>query len=119
MSTVKKNLSQTKVQSKVRPNDHTHELQIGGMPYRLKSTHSPQMVEEIARIVDSKLNAAMKTSKNGSFQSAAVLAALNLAEELVVLRREALKELDFIESKTLKVSQILEEIQNPQPKLTV
>lgn len=111
MSTSKKILTQVKTP--------THEFQIGGMPYRLKSTHSPEFVEEIARLVDSKLTAAIKTSKNGSFQNAAVLAALNLAEELLVLRHSANRELDYMESKTLKLSQILEEIQNPQPKLNV
>ena len=58
----------------------------------------------MAVYVEAKIQQAMKATKSGSFQSAAVLAALNIAEELILLKRKALAELDRVEEKALKIS---------------
>ena len=86
----------------------THEFQIAGLPYRLKSSHDDKTVQELVEFVDQKMKQAMAASKSGSFQSAAVLAALNIAEELILLKRRAHRELDLIEERASKLAQDLE-----------
>lgn len=84
------------------------EFNIAGLPYRLRSSHDESTVQELVQFVDEKVNQAMAATKSGSFQSAAVLAALNIAEELILLRRRAQKELDVLEQKALRISQELD-----------
>lgn len=86
----------------------TYDFQIAGMPYRLKSQHDEATVNELVKFVDQKMNQAMSATKSGSFQSSAVLAALNIAEELILLKRRAHRELDALEEKALKLAQDLE-----------
>jgi cell division protein ZapA len=86
----------------------TYELNFGGLPFKLRSSHDEGMVRELAHYVDLKLQEAQTLTKSGSFQSAAVLAALNIAEELILLKRRALHELDRVEEKALRISQALE-----------
>lgn len=86
----------------------TYDFQIAGMPYRLKSQHDEATVHELVQFVDQKMNQALAATKSGSFQSSAVLAALNIAEELILLKRRAHRELDALEEKTLKLAQDLE-----------
>ncbi len=86
----------------------TYELSFGGLPFKLRSSHDEATVKELSDFVDVKLQQALQATKSGSFQSAAVLTALNIAEELILLKRRALAELDRIEERTLKISQELE-----------
>ncbi|PIS10238.1 MAG: cell division protein ZapA [Bdellovibrio sp. CG10_big_fil_rev_8_21_14_0_10_47_8] len=85
-----------------------YEFQIAGLPYRLKSSHDEQTVNELVQFVDQKMKQAMATTKSGSFQSAAVLAALNIAEELLLLRKRTHRELDILEERAMKLAQDLE-----------
>ena len=50
----------------------------------------------------------MKATKNGSFQNAAVLAALNMAEEMLLLKKRAQAELEKLELKAQKLSEDIE-----------
>ena len=65
----------------------TFEFNIAGLPYRLRSSHDDQTVNELVEFVNNKMKQAMAATKSGSFQSAAVLAALNIAEELILLKK--------------------------------
>lgn len=86
----------------------TYDLNIAGMSFKLRSSHDEQTVKELVEFVDGKTKEAMQALKSGSFQSAAVLAALNIAEELILLKKRAHRELDLLEEKALKLSQNLE-----------
>lgn len=97
----------------------TFEFQIAGLPYRLKSQHDEATVNELVQFVDQKMNQAMAATKSGSFQSAAVLAALNIAEELILLKRRAHRELDKLEERALKLAQDLENSKGNQQGLNV
>lgn len=90
----------------------TYELVFGGLPFKLKSSHDESTVQELATFVEQKLQQALAATKSGSYQSAAVLAALNIAEELILLKRKAIQELDRIEDRALKISQELENTKN-------
>ncbi|WP_413575262.1 cell division protein ZapA [Bdellovibrio sp. HCB290] len=85
---------------------------IAGVPYKLRSSHDDATVQELVDFVNNKMNQAMAVTKNGSFQNAAVLTAMNVAEELILLKRKAQRELDKIEEKTMQLSLELENSKN-------
>ncbi|WP_413584842.1 cell division protein ZapA [Bdellovibrio sp. HCB274] len=85
---------------------------IAGVPYKLRSSHDDATVQELVDFVNNKMNQAMAVTKNGSFQNAAVLTAMNIAEELILLKRKAQRELDKIEEKTMQLSLELENSKN-------
>lgn len=82
----------------------TFDFKIAGVPYKIKTSHDTEMVQELIQFVGVKVDEALKNTKNGSFQNAAVLAALNIAEELILLKRRARSELEKLEEKTLRLS---------------
>ncbi|RYZ81773.1 MAG: cell division protein ZapA [Proteobacteria bacterium] len=86
----------------------TYDFLIAGVPYKLKTSHDDATVQELVEFVNSRMNQAMSVTKYGSFQNAAVLTALNVAEELILLKRKAHRELERIEEKALKLSIDLE-----------
>ena len=82
-----------------------YELKIAGLPFKLRSSHDEETVKELVEFVDQRIQQALQVTKSGSFQSAAVLAALNIAEELILLKRKAHRELDALEKSALRISQ--------------
>ena len=84
------------------------EVEIAGVPLRLKSSHDEQTVNELVALVDRKVREALPLTKTGSIQNASILASLHLAEEYLTLRRKAKAELERLESRTLKVISELE-----------
>lgn len=95
--------------SRVTPDKKTYEFLIAGTPYKLKTSHDDATVQELVDYVNAKMNLALAATKNGSFQNAAVLTAMNLAEELILLKRKAHRELEKVEDKILKLSVDLEQ----------
>ncbi|NUN06552.1 MAG: cell division protein ZapA [Bdellovibrio sp.] len=90
----------------------TYNFLIAGVPYKLKTSHDDATVQELVDFVNSKMNQALSITKNGSFQNAAVLTAMNLAEELILLKRKAHRELEKLEEKALQLSVDLENSKN-------
>lgn len=88
------------------------ELSLGGLPYRLRTSHDEATARELVRFVDEKIQQAMDATKSASYQNAAVLAALNIAEELILLKRKASRELERLEEKALRITQDLNNHQN-------
>ena len=86
----------------------TYDFLIAGVPYKLKTSHDDATVQELVEFVNNKMNQAMSVTKYGSFQNAAVLTALNVAEELILLKRKAHRELEKLEEKAMKLSHTLE-----------
>jgi cell division protein ZapA len=83
-------------------------FKIAGVSYNIKTSHDEETVNELVQLVDSKVTEALNFTKNSSFQNAAVLTALNIAEEMILLKRRAKAELEKLESKALKLAQDLE-----------
>lgn len=75
-----------------------YEFYIAGVPYRLKTHHQAQMVEQLVRLVHQKMEAALKATRSGSYQNAAVLTALQLAEEMMNLKQNARDQISEIET---------------------
>lgn len=90
----------------------TYDFHIAGVPYKLKTSHDDATVIELVEFVNLKMNDALSATKNGSFQNAAVLTALSFAEELILLKRKANKELDRIEEKASRLALELENSKN-------
>lgn len=82
----------------------SYEFLIAGIPYRLKTTHDDATVQELVSFINRKMEESLSQTKHGSYQNAAVLTALNLAEELILLKRRAHRELEKIEERILKLS---------------
>lgn len=96
--------SQTEVTSKNDNKGRTYEFHIAGLPYKLKTNHDDATVQELVTFINRKMDESLQLTKNGSYQNAAVLTALNLAEELILLKRKAHRELEKVEEKVLKLA---------------
>ncbi len=83
---------------------------MAGLPLKLKTAHDQETVNQLVQFVDKKIQEAAGATKSG-FQTATVLACLNLAEELILLKRKALSEIDRLETKTRRVITELESSQ--------
>lgn len=86
----------------------TFDFKIAGISYKIKTSHDEKTVEELVQLVNTKVSEAMKATKNNSFQNAAVLAALNMAEEMLLLKKRAQAELEKLEKKAEKLSEDIE-----------
>ena len=86
-----------------------YEVNIAGVPLRLKSSHDEETVRELINLVDSKVREALPLTKTGSLQTASIFASLHLAEELLMLKRKTQAELQSLESKAEKVLSDLED----------
>lgn len=92
-----------------RPNGQgSQQVSIAGVPLRLKSSHDEETVKELVRMVDEKIRQALPLTKTGSIQNASILAALNMAEELLLLKRHARELVNSLEARTLRVIEDLE-----------
>lgn len=88
----------------MQPEVKTYDVQIAGVPLRLKSSHEQETVNEILRMVEEQMDP--KLAKI-SLRNSALLASLRLAEELFLLRKKTKEELDNLEARTLEhISQI-------------
>lgn len=76
----------------------TYEFMIAGFMYRLRSSHSESTVAQMVQVVEQKIQESLAITKSGSIQNAAVLAALNLAEELVTIKNQARQEIGQLEN---------------------
>lgn len=90
----------------------TFDFLIAGVPYKIKSSHDDEVVKDMVDYVNSRMNQALSQTKNGSFQNAAVLTAMNIAEELILLKRKAYRELSKIEEKALRLEVEIENSKN-------
>lgn len=80
-----------------------YEITLGGLPYKIRTSHDEETVRELAAFVEAKIQDGLQATKSGSYQSAAVLAALNTAEELILLKRKAFRELTRLEEKAQRI----------------
>lgn len=95
----------------------TYDVQVAGLPLRLKSSHDEQTVQELIDLIDAKVKEAMSSSSSISFQKALLLASLHVAEDLVFLKRAVRSRLDSLET---KAKSILTELDStPAARLTI
>lgn len=99
------------------PKIQTFEVQVAGLPLKLRTTHSESTVQELVNLVDSRVQEALSVHSNISFQNAIMLAALHMAEDLVFLKKGANQRLDQIETKAKSALSVLSG--SPLEQLTV
>ena len=95
----------------------TYEVQVAGLPLRLKSSHDEQTVQELIDLVDARVKEAMSSNSSISFQKALLLASLHVAEDLVFLKRAVRTRLDSLETKAKGVLSELDS--SPLARLTI
>ncbi len=95
-------------------NRSVYNVQVAGLPLKVRSSHESAFVDELVQIVDQKVEEAMRANVTVSFQNALVLASLNLAEELVLLRQTLFRELDQVETQS---REILNQLDDVTPKI--
>lgn len=100
-------------QSADTPAKTLYEVQIAGLALKLRSSHDEKTVTDLVQFVDEKVKEAMSVNTSVSFQNAIVLAALNIAEQLLLLKKAAGHELDRIEDRTRQILEQLEELSTP------
>lgn len=83
-------------------NKDTYDFTIAGLPYRLKSSHDEEVVAQLVELVDQRIRDALSLTKSGSIQNAAVLAALNIAEEFILLKAQAQFEIEALSERLQK-----------------
>ena len=76
-----------------------YEVEIAGVPLRLKSSHDQETVNEILSMVEEQMD--QKLAKD-SLRNSALLACLRLAEELYLLKKQTRQELELLENQTLE-----------------
>ena len=95
----------------------TYDVQVAGLPLRLKSSHDENTVQELIDLVDAKIKEALASNSSISFQKALLLASLHVAEDLVFLKRAVRNRLDLLE---IKAKGVLSELDSsPLARLTV
>ncbi len=87
----------------------TYEVQIAGVPLRLKASHDQETVNEILKMVEEHMD---KKLAKASLRNSALLACLRLAEELYLLRQKTKKELDKLEHQTLEHIALIQQAPN-------
>lgn len=81
-----------------RKNAEFLEVTIAGVPLRLKSSHEPETFQRLVDQVDSKVQEILKLSKSSSVLNAAILTALNFADELLIMKQQTQNQLNHLES---------------------
>ena len=83
-------------------------MTIAGLPLKLKSSHDIATVNELASLVDERIEQASGQGKQVSFQNALLLASLHIAEELLTLKKSVNEDLNHLKSKSKKILSELE-----------
>lgn len=87
----------------MQPEKKIYEVQVAGLSLKLRSSHDQETVEELAEFVDHKIQEALSSGQNISFQNALLLAALHIAEDLRLLKHVADVELGKIEGRAQQI----------------
>lgn len=98
-------------------NKNIFEVEIAGTPLKLKTSNDESLVGELVQLVDSKVNLALGASHSRSIHNATLIAALNIAEELILLKRKARSELDRLGRQADEILVDLESSQITQAEL--
>ena len=87
---------------------NTIEILIGNQRYELKGNESPEHLEEVAQMVRRKVDSIRKKSSGLNLQKAAILAAFDLASELIKSKRKSTDQRAAVLSKAQKLLEKVE-----------
>jgi cell division protein ZapA len=75
------------------------EVEIAGLPLKVRSSHDEATVRTLIQTVDGKVKEVMEANPNISYQKAIVLVSLHFAEEGLLLKKIIYNELTALETK--------------------
>lgn len=84
-------------------------VEILGREYRIRGSADGDYVREVARFVDAKLREVSRGAAGQPADRVAILAAMNIADELFSLRRAANEEISSIERRAEGLISLIEE----------
>ncbi|RME14122.1 MAG: cell division protein ZapA [Bdellovibrio sp.] len=93
----------------MEPEKRLYEVQVAGLPLKLRSSHDQETVNELVSLVSQKVEESQSLNPGISFQNALLLASLHIAEDFILLKRSALKEIQNIENQAKDVLSELED----------
>jgi cell division protein ZapA len=82
---------------------------IFGHDYTLRGEADSEYVEKVADFVDRKMNEVAENSAVGSTAKVAILAAINIADELFRERQKRQEALAMLDAKTGQIARLLEQ----------
>ena len=85
-------------------------VEIMGHRYPIHTALEPEYVERLAAVVDGKMRAAAELTPNGESLQLAVLAALNIADELVRCRDASDLKSDRIAERAEELERLLDQV---------
>jgi cell division protein ZapA len=87
----------------------TEKVEIFGQEYKIKGVGNPQYIHKIAGYVDKKMREIAHSSGIMSQSRIAILAALNITDELYQIRDSKEKAVQDMEQQAAKLGELLEE----------
>ena len=84
-------------------------MEIYGHRYTLKGDADPAYAKELAALVDRKMNETAGHMRGAPLSKLAILAAINIAHELLQLKKHQKERDDFIGGKTRDIIESIEE----------
>jgi cell division protein ZapA len=87
----------------------TTTVEILGREYRIRSDAEEAYIQDVARYVDAKLREVSRGAAVPASERVAVLAAMNIADELFQMRRASSEELSSIERRAQSLIRLLDE----------
>ena len=88
-------------------------VEIAGQRYRIRSELDQAYVAELAAYVERKVRAASDSAPAADIQGLAVLAALNIADELFQARSERGRGSDSLNARALKLEALVDRVLTP------
>ena len=101
----------------MKPAEKIFDVEIAGIPLKLRTSNEEHVVSKLVNMVDSRVQVALKNSKNRSLQNAALVVALNIAEELLFCKEQARDEISRLGGEAQQLLADLESSQFSQAEI--
>ena len=99
----------TEITKENAPATKNLDVEIAGISLKLRTNHSKEVVDQLVSFVDNRCKRVMNTNRKTPVETAAILAALSIAEDLFTLKKEAKESLDQLSLESGKLLAHLEE----------
>ncbi|HXG92584.1 MAG TPA: cell division protein ZapA [Blastocatellia bacterium] len=87
----------------------SHRVVIYNQAYSLRSDHDPEYIQDLAEYVDKRMNEIARATMTVDSLRVAILAALQIADELFLARREKERTEEEIAERSQKYAELLDQ----------
>jgi cell division protein ZapA len=91
------------------PEPRVVHVEVHGQKYPIKTTLDPQYVHELAAFVDQRMRKAADSAPSSDTLGVAILAAMNIADEVLRLREQRDSDSDSIAERAAALERIVDE----------